>query len=467
MPSPSIKESIQHVVDSASSDSDYRYLQYRFPLNADDILPLFAAVDSDYEKSFYWEIPDENTALVGFGSVAEQKSAGTARFYDSEEAFTSLQEQIAVVGENAADKTVPTFLFLNSFFDEIAPSEWTGFSPSLLYLPKFMMARQGPQITGCINFKLTPESKTQTILEEIRTGETLFRRNFSSLLSLQNGTIQLAPYLNGEKSQWLNSVSRGIESIRHHEIEKVVLAKKSQIAVREYSTLYETLDTLRNSYPGCVTFMYKQDEKAFFGATPEWLARVQDNILTCDALAGSIGRDSTPQIDEELGEELLHSPKNLSEHKFVVQYLKRKLQTIADNIDCPDSPELKKLENVQHLYTKIIGELQPDITPFDIVEKLHPTPAVGGIPSKDALSFIRTIEHLERGYYAAPLGWISLGGDFDIAVGLRSGLLTKDTLHLYAGAGIVEGSDPEAEYDELQLKLMPLLTAFQSVAVHE
>lgn len=104
---------------------------------------------------------------------------------------------------------------------------------------------------------------------------------------------------------------------------------------------------------------------------------------------------------------------------------------------------------------------------MQVVEQLHPTPAVGGIPSETALDFIRKVEELERGYYAAPMGWISADGDFDFAVGLRSGLLDSETLHLYAGAGIVEGSDPDDEYEELQLKLQPLLNAFQAAPVHE
>jgi len=470
LPPASAKSHIRKIIDEVTGKSFPRYFQYRFPIDIDDLLSLYARLEPSQGKSLYWEIPDESTILLAIGSVYEHEGSGPDRFTSAEEYYNVLKGRITVYREGEpADNRLPALVYLCSFFDTITDSEWNGFSPSLLYIPRIMIVKQESAVTASLTVPVRASSTVESVFTEVKQLKKLVQDKIArSSYSMPGDLIRLAPYLNGEKSQWIESVSHGIDSIRHHEIDKVVLAKRSRIAVQQPGTLFETIDTLRREYPECVTFLFREPTgKAFFGATPEWLARVHGNLLMCDALAGSIGRGDTPALDARLGEELLHSSKNLSEHKYVGQYLKRKLNELADNIHYPGSPSLKKLRNVQHLYTKITGDIKPGISPFDIIDALHPTPAVGGIPSKDALQFIRSIERLERGYYASPLGWLSLNGDYDLAVGLRSGLLTEDSLHLYAGAGIVEGSNPEAEYEELQLKLMPLLNAFQSAAIHE
>ncbi|MDZ7682556.1 MAG: chorismate-binding protein [Fodinibius sp.] len=124
-------------------------------------------------------------------------------------------------------------------------------------------------------------------------------------------------------------------------------------------------------------------------------------------------------------------------------------------------PEVKKLSNVQHLYTPIRVQLKEQVTMLDVIEQLHPTPAVGGYPWGDAAHHIDELEQFDRGWYAGPVGWFNVNGDGEFAVGIRSGLFTKNKAHFFAGCGIVADSDPQSEWEETNLKLKPMLSALQ------
>lgn len=469
MTSIPITDKLQTLISNLTHSDPPVFYQYQTFIDIPDLLPLSDSLSNEGERVVYWEAPEEEFSLLGIGQVYAHNTSGKDRFQTSAEIFNRIQERIWTEPETAISQNIPSLLYFNSFFSNIAPSEWNGFSPSLLLLPRILLSRQNGQTTVSLNIQIDAGADAESITTQLTqllasvhfAEKNTGRKEFSAF-------PRIGPYLNGEKSRWNDSVNKSVYSIRHKNIDKVVLAKRSEIPVIRTAPLIQTLDSLRREYPTCVIFHFReQNGKSFFGATPEWLARLHDDILTCDALAGTIERDPVPERDVSLGEALHSSEKNRSEHDFVVRYLKKRMQPLADNIQIPESPSLKKLKNVQHLYTKMSGVIKPGISPFQVINQLHPTPAVGGIPSEKAQQFIQQIEQMERGYYAAPFGWIALDGDFDMAVGLRSGLMTPETLYLYAGAGIVEGSDPRSEYDELQLKLMPLLNVFNSVPVDE
>ncbi len=171
-------------------------------------------------------------------------------------------------------------------------------------------------------------------------------------------------------------------------------------------------------------------------------------------------------MDQELGRELLMDAKNRTEHNYVVDYIAQRMSKVATDIQVGSEPRIQKLHNVQHLHTPITGQLLQPISALSIIELFHPTPAVGGIPIPEALNFIKTYETEERGYFAGPLGWMALNDDMDVIVGIRSGLLSTKKILVWAGAGIVQNSDPETEYEELLLKLKPVLSAIRYSATN-
>jgi isochorismate synthase len=219
------------------------------------------------------------------------------------------------------------------------------------------------------------------------------------------------------------------------------------------------LRRLAAHYRGCYLFAIARGESCFLGATPEQLLRLRDGELHTMSLAGSIRRGETPAADDALGQSLLDSAKDRREQIVVTQAITEALGETCLSVRVAPEPKLLKLGNIQHLCTPITGQLASGYTIFDVIERLHPTPAVGGRPREAALQFIREHEQLDRGWYAGPVGWVNAAGEGEFAVALRSALLRGRTATLFAGCGIVADSDPEREYAESELKLKPMLSA--------
>jgi len=180
------------------------------------------------------------------------------------------------------------------------------------------------------------------------------------------------------------------------------------------------------------------------------------------ALAGSTRRSADPAVDDHLGEALLRSAKDRSEHEIVVRRLERLLRGRSVWVEAASDPGLVKVANIQHLASAVHAQLAEPLSAIELAELLHPTPAVGGEPREAALPMIEELERMDRGWYAGPVGWMDAAEDGEFCVALRSALLRDRTAHLYAGAGIVADSDPAAELAETELKLEALLPLLAS-----
>jgi menaquinone-specific isochorismate synthase len=195
----------------------------------------------------------------------------------------------------------------------------------------------------------------------------------------------------------------------------------------------------------------------FIGASPERLLSIRSRKLITDALAGSAPRGKTRIEDRDLAQRLFHSSKERHEHQLVVEFIAQQLSEIGLRPDFATTPSLLQLANIQHLHTPIQAALPGHLHPLQIVSVLHPTPAVAGMPRQTACEQILHYEQFDRSLYAAPLGWIDAQGNAEFIVGIRSALLSGNQARLYAGAGIVAGSNPEREFAEVKLKLQALL----------
>jgi menaquinone-specific isochorismate synthase len=218
------------------------------------------------------------------------------------------------------------------------------------------------------------------------------------------------------------------------------------------------LQRLRSRHPDCYTFAFSPGRQAhFIGASPERLLSLRQGQLVADALAGSAPRGKTPFGDRRSGTTPLSTiPRSKREHRLVVDFIVAQLQALGL---CPrhqNGPTLLRLSHIQHLHTPIYADLPQHLSPLQLVEALHPTPAVAGVPTATACRQIQRTEPSDRGLYAAPFGWVDYQGNSEFIVGIRSALLQGCHARLYAGAGIVKGSDPDQELAEIQLKLQAL-----------
>jgi menaquinone-specific isochorismate synthase len=216
---------------------------------------------------------------------------------------------------------------------------------------------------------------------------------------------------------------------------------------------------LRDRHPGCQIFSLGNSQGYhFLGASPERLINIKNRQLLTDALAGSAPRGKNSYEDQQLASKLLGSEKERREHQSVSAFITQRLSQLG--LKPQQSPlKLLKLSNIQHLWTPIYAQLPPQLHPLDIVAQLHPTPAVAGVPREIALEQIRYYETFDRCLYAAPLGWVDFQGNSEFIVGIRSALIKDNHARLYAGAGIVAGSDPAKELIEIQLKFQAMLRA--------
>ena len=258
---------------------------------------------------------------------------------------------------------------------------------------------------------------------------------------------------------WQADVANAVSAIRRGELEKVVLARAVQLRSAQSFSAKRALQHLASHYADCYLFAIARGARCFLGATPEQLVRLRDGEVKAMSLAGSIARGKTPEEDERLARTLLNSAKDRREHAVVVSAMLEALGKVCSRLEVSQTPSLLKLDNIQHLYTPLTGWLADGHTLLNLVEQLHPTPAVGGRPRHAAMRLIRECEKLDRGWYAGAVGWLDRQGEGEFSVAIRSALLHANEATLFAGCGIMADSDPEREYAESRLKLAPMLAA--------
>lgn len=257
---------------------------------------------------------------------------------------------------------------------------------------------------------------------------------------------------------WQTRVDEALSLIRSEALEKIVLSRKSIFEFPEPLNPIALTSRLQEATHNCFVFCFNFGESsAFVGATPECLyLRLQD-LLQSEVIAGTRMRGQSPAEDEALASELLFSDKDQREHDIVRKSIRQKLHKYVDHLTVDNQASILKLARKQHLRSNVQGKLKPNVDDGMLLERLHPTPAVGGYPTDNALPEIARIEPFNRGWYAAPIGWI--GADSaHFAVAIRSGLIEANTLSLFSGAGIVRGSEPDEEWQEVENKIQDFVS---------
>jgi menaquinone-specific isochorismate synthase len=255
------------------------------------------------------------------------------------------------------------------------------------------------------------------------------------------------------QADWHQNINQALAKFTDLDLDKVVLARQSTLTFTANLHPQLLLQALKPNNSQSYHFCFQIDPTtAFLGTSPERLYARQDRQLQTEAIAGTRQRGDSIQLDLDLSDLLRNSPKDLHEHQLVVDRLRTVLAELCHSIIVDPQATILKLNKVQHLYTKCQGSLKPDLTDADILPLLHPTPAVGGFPRDQALNLIQALEPFARGWYAAPVGWVGYD-QTEFAVAIRSGLIDGDRLQLFAGAGIVQGSQPAEEWAEIENKI--------------
>ncbi|MDM5330618.1 isochorismate synthase [Neobacillus sp. CF12] len=409
-------------------------------------------------ERFYWKDPSEKTVLIGLGITKQiQSDQATDRFFHVEEEWKRFLKDSLIFNPYKENGLGPV-MFGGFSFDPLKAKTtlWSKYADCLFHIPKYMLTMVEGQTFLTSNIVCTPNddfSLFEKVISErtqlLNSFDQDFNRNPAKLLE----TKEIAPL------QWKQSVDDVVEDLKNGSLKKVVLARELRLFFNNQVKAENILENLYNQQRDSFIFVFESNGDCFIGATPERLVKKQGNDVFSTCLAGSIRRGKTETEDKMLGETLLNDQKNLIEHGFVVEMIKEALDESCEEIILPDKPQLMKIRDIQHLYTPVIGKCQKDASLLLLVERLHPTPALGGLPKQEAVEKIRQVEELDRGFYAAPLGWVDYRGNGEFSVSIRSGLIQGKEASLFAGCGVVANSDSESEYLETSLKFRPMLRA--------
>lgn len=257
---------------------------------------------------------------------------------------------------------------------------------------------------------------------------------------------------------WEGRVREVIGRIRTGALDKAVLARDLTASALEGFDARHVAATLARTYDRCWTALVD----GWVGASPEMLVRRRDQLVTSRVLAGTIPRTSDADADRALALHLARSSKDLAEHEYAVRSVARALEPRCSGMNVPDAPYVLELPNVFHLASDVTGVARPGTSSLGLAAALHPSAAVCGTPTARARALIAEVEGMDRGRYAAPIGWIDASGDGEWAIALRGGTVTRDGARLFAGCGVVADSDPTAELAESNAKLIPMREALES-----
>lgn len=447
------------------NNSDSPIVSITLPIAGID--PLAALeLHPDYDEKFYWDHPEHSISISAAGKVRELKSTGFNRFKDISEQTLSLKEEIQAYTAIEHSMAGPLFLGGYSFTDHNVGKVWNKFGAGRFVLPEWMLIENGS--LHLLTVIIEKEGReAHDIYQEIIARITDFLNIAGNLESTTQEETSLHNILctletSCDKERWIQNVKKAKELISKKKFEKIVLARSVTYTSPKKILPTVVAHQLREKYPQCYNFLIQQDaDTSFVGATPERLASFKNGVFTTEGLAGSTSRGNSAIEDAVLAKSLLGSEKDQHEHQFVVRAIGQSLEPFSNKIDHPRQPEIKKLKNVQHLFTPISASIKKGVQIHELIRELHPTPAVGGFPKADAVPYIREIESIERGWYSGPVGWFNMNGFGEFTVAIRSALLHQNSATLYAGCGIVEDSEPENEWNETILKFTPLLDALQ------
>jgi len=423
------------------------------------------------EPWFLFEQPERGRrALAALGAAERLTASGGERFAVVADRWRELAAAAVGDAPDDPDRLAPVAVGGFAFAPEGGRDPaWGGFEPASLVVPEATLTRRPPisRRGGGAEVRLTlaalaaPDDTAEDLLGRLRRrveelGAAIARRRPLALLDpAPAGRYRVASAMPPEHYE--AAVARAVERIRAGALEKVVLAREVQVHAPRAHDAEAVFGVLREAFPSCSVFCVGRDEAAFVAASPELLVRREGHRVSTLALAGSMRRSADPAVDDHLGEQLMHSEKDREEHAIVIRRIERALRAHALWVTATPEPAVVRVANIQHLATPIRAQLAQPLDVIELLELMHPTPAVGGEPFHRAAPLIPALEGLDRGWYAGPVGWADADGDGEFCVALRCALLRERVARCYAGVGVVRDSDPAAELAETEVKLQALL----------
>lgn len=446
-----LKEKLATICDNPSASLEElqgrNILRLEIPIVDANVDPLLWLQRCGCEQKFYWRDRDDKAETASAG-VAERFALGNDN--DIESLFDSARKRLDGLPESVR--------FWGGFRFDAERSQidkcWQSFGRGQFVLPRMELHRKDDTCVLACNI----------LAEEI---DSLTETEWTQWLTVTgpSSAVGKMPLVRGRertdlptREEWESNVTATTDLIAQGKLDKLVLSRKSTIEMHSPVDPWEILSRLRKNSQACFLFgISPESDAAFVGASPELLYYRDGERVFSEAIAGTRPRGADEQDDERLAAELLDSEKDKREHQWVVSGINQALTHLCNDLTSDHEAALLKLSRVQHLLTRFKGSLRPRVGDAELLASIHPTPAVGGFPREMAIERMNQFEPFDRGWYAGPVGYVS-SSSARFAVAIRCALVSADSLSMFSGAGLVAGSDPAAEWREIEDKISNFLT---------
>ena len=428
----------------SSNDRKNILLSYTYGIKTKELLSIYQ--DMNYlkpnEHKSYWEQSDSNYSHI---------TMGINKYYDLEKIndIDTISKKIEeIIKTNCHIGKLPPKIIggikFNSNHYQNKKSIWDGQPNGMFIIPEIIITAINKNQFATVICFVDNNEKEDILIKKLSSKIDLItkllkmkkRTNKNILNNIK--TSKQVP----EKKKFMASVTNAINQIKQKKLKKIVLSYMDVISFKKSFEPINLIEKMKNE--NCTNYHFQmKNGSSIFGTSPEKLFNKNNQNIRTEALAGSnISKDN-----------FLSSDKDLHEHQIVVEHITKSLKTICKKIIYKNTPNIKSHNKLFHLNTKISGNLNKDINPLLLIKKIHPTPAVCGMPTSKAIKQINKLEKTERGWYTGVIGWLDFSMNADFIVNLRSGFYDKNCLYLFGGAGIVEESNPMLEWEEIKNKI--------------
>ncbi len=421
-------------------------LSLALPIENVDPLFSFPLIANKHQFGFIWDLSPE-FCLAATGKCQSFELVGQRRYELSQRFTDETFNRLIDISPDAPSHAKPRILYAFTFFEQTSGSNrGQEVDPAVqAVLPSWQLTTQSHHGWLRLNAVVPQEADVRDFAEKLWLMRQKLNAFISQTHSSRNQFVHCVESSQDWEKSYRLSLAKGIDLVNSGQLEKLVVAVKQSLVLKDSVNPLMILKTLRNHQQDSCRFLWKRStSESFFGASPERLLSIRHNNLVTDSLAGTSSLGSQDS-------DLLKSEKDLREHELVVNSINIQLSNLGLLPQSPSKPCLARYGNLVHLHTPITASLGGQ-SPLQLVNALHPTPAVAGLPREMAKKWLRTLEPFDRGFYAAPIGWIDTANNAEFRVGIRCGYARARNLDLFAGAGLVKGSNVEDELKEVRLK---------------
>ena len=457
----SLRQQLNNLSDSNVHQSA-RYISLETRLDP----PIVLAIP-DTHDTFFLSKPETGFSLLGFGTFLSITAWDQQRFNIIKSEFNSILNDW-IPANQATTGTLPVAFMGFAFADDDKMTEqWQDLPNTVLIIPELLIREENGEQTLIANFRLDNENQSHYFDRLHKHLSTYLQQHKSISVSEHHNLPERFNSVMDE--DWLQLSHNALSEISAGTFDKLVISRQLSHTLSAPIAIQPLFEKLKQHYPSCTLLCYQYSDKTIIAASPENLLSLQHPFIQSDAIGGTVLREKTtnPSPDSlparfghgllTTGNDSVENRKLLKEHLIIAQDIYQRLDPLCQSLKMPVSPVLMKLHNLYHLETPIQGRLMAQFDIFDVINALHPTPAVAGFPADSARQWLLKNENYQRGWYTGAFGWLDGQKNGEFSVMLRCALIKDDEINLFAGAGLIAESDPELEWYETETKMQTIL----------